>query len=304
MNKIAIIALALLFVIVFIHAATPAEKPNKLGKRGTCAKKCLKQLKADSDKAEVKTCFKKCWKTTSKKSQPAIVESDSMIGAGITLKATTSLNVRNGACTDKAIIRALSPGQTVTTTGWSGSACGYLWYGIHNPAFGYGYVAANFVEQVGGGSPSPAPTPSGTFNCGQAYINGRAIGEKNCVKIDGENVVDSIASVFNTMKSSAAQAGVTLRVNSGFRTQAEQQYVYNCYITKSCNNGNLAAAPGYSNHQNGIALDINIPNQNTYNWLSSNASRFGFVRTVGSETWHWEYRSGSRCNAFVQFSCS
>jgi hypothetical protein len=321
MNKVAIIALALLFVIVFIQATTPVavKKPiNKLGKKGVCAKKCFKQLLKDkSDKSEIKACFKKCWKNKKavkkvKKvvtEKPAETESDSMIAAGVTLKATSSLNVRNGACTNKAVIRTLSPGQTVTTTGWSGSDCGYLWYGIHSPAFGYGYVASNFVQQVGGGpSPAPAPTPSpapaGTFNCGQAYVSGRAIGEKRCVKIDNANVVDSTAGVFNSMKAAAAQAGVGLRINSGFRTQAEQQYFYNCYKTKSCNNGNLAAAPGYSNHQNGIALDINIPNQNTYNWLSRNASRFGFVRTVASETWHWEYRPGTRCNAIVQFSCN
>jgi len=317
-NKVAIFAFVLLFVIVFIQAAKPAvEKPiTKSGKRGVCAKKCLKQFflaKKDdlvNDKALIKACIKKCSSRNNKKNKkteesPVQSQSDSMIAAGVTLRATSSLNVRNGACTNKGIIRTLSPGETVKTTGWSGSDCGYLWYGIHG-SFGYGYVASNYVQQVNGPTPTPAPSPSpaGTHNCGQAYVNGRAVGEKRCVKIDGSNVVDSTAGVFNSMKNAAAQAGVTLRINSGFRTHAEQQYFYNCYKTKKCNNGNLAAAPGYSNHQNGIALDINIPNQNTYNWLSRNASRFGFVRTVPSETWHWEYRPGTRCNAFVSFSCN
>ncbi|KAL9644007.1 hypothetical protein ABK040_005475 [Willaertia magna] len=231
-------------------------------------------------------------------------DSSSMIGAGITLRATAALNVRNGACTNKGVIKTLNPGETVTTTGWQGSDCGYLWYGVQG-SFGYGYVASNYVQQVGGGGGNPTPAPAGgTHNCGQAYDNGRAIGEKRCVTIDGKNVVDSTAGYFNAMKNAAAQSGIHLQISSGFRTNAEQQYFYNCYKTKSCNNGNLAAAPGYSNHQNGIALDINVANGNVYNWLTRNASRFGFVRTVPSETWHWEYRPGSRCNAFVSYSCN
>jgi len=54
--------------------------------------------------------------------------------------------------------------------------------------------------------------------------------------------------------------------------------------------------PGKSNHGNGIAVDLNTGsrssgNLNTklYVWLLKNASKYGFVRTVGSEEWHFEY---------------
>jgi len=104
------------------------------------------------------------------------------------------------------------------------------------------------------------------------------------------------------MKAAAAQAGITLHVNSGFRTMAEQTHLYSCYQHKNCNNGNLAARPGTSNHQNGIAVDLNVPS-NIYNWLSKNARKFGFIRAVPSETWHWEYHPGKACNAIVRYSC-
>ena len=122
MNKLVIATVALLFVIAFIQATSPqlSEKPNK-PKRGACAKECFDQFKKDSDKDQVKSCITACWKKVtkkftamkkkSKKEAPVAkeqVESDSMIGGGVTLRATTAVNVRNGACTNKGIIRTLS----------------------------------------------------------------------------------------------------------------------------------------------------------------------------------------------------
>jgi len=53
----------------------------------------------------------------------------------------------------------------------------------------------------------------------------------------------------------------------------------------------FAATPGTSNHGWGIAVDINIPDQTsaTYQWLKTNARRYGFAETVEGEPWHWEY---------------
>ncbi len=63
-----------------------------------------------------------------------------------------------------------------------------------------------------------------------------------------------------------------------------------------------------SNHGLGIALDLNTncgkqnskSNEPTskclsspvYKWLRTNAINYGFIRTVESEPWHWEYRPG------------
>jgi len=108
---------------------------------------------------------------------------------------------------------------------------------------------------------------------------------------DSDNtMLVSTACAFDRMRNAAKAAGVTLTINSGFRTYARQQYFWHCYQTKSCNNGNIAAYPGTSNHGIGLALDINIPN---YAWMKAHAHSFGFVRTVRSETWHWEHRPGT-----------
>jgi hypothetical protein len=87
-------------------------------------------------------------------------------------------------------------------------------------------------------------------------------------------------------------------VVSGFRTQGEQQYLYGCSVHCDCNGCNLAARPGYSNHQSGYALDLNTEGGGVYTWLSRNAAHFGFARTVPSEDWHWEYMGGGAAGAW------
>ncbi len=112
------------------------------------------------------------------------------------------------------------------------------------------------------------------------------------VTVDGKPVERDTANAYWVMQQAAAAQGVSIRIVSGFRTQAQQQYLYNCYINGNCNNGNLAARPGYSNHQSGHALDLNTSSGGVYNWLAANAVAFGFKRTVSSEPWHWEWWGG------------
>jgi LAS superfamily LD-carboxypeptidase LdcB len=58
------------------------------------------------------------------------------------------------------------------------------------------------------------------------------------------------------------------------------------------------AAPGKSNHGSGIALDLStgsrisfskVLRNNAYEWLVKNSWKYGFVRAVNSEEWHFEY---------------
>ena len=112
------------------------------------------------------------------------------------------------------------------------------------------------------------------------------------VTVDGRPVERDTANAYYVMAQEASRAGVEIRVVSGFRTMAEQQYFYNCYTSCSCNSCNLAARPGYSNHQSGHALDLNTSSGSVLTWLNANAARFGFRRTVPSEPWHWEWWGG------------
>lgn len=132
----------------------------------------------------------------------------------------------------------------------------------------------------------------GLYDCTERSDNGYRQGSRfaiTVVKVDNKPVETNTANAYIAMQNAARNDGVNLRIVSGFRTMAEQQYLYNCYINGNCNNGNLAARPGYSNHQSGHALDLNTSDSGVSSWLNRKGAQFGFNRTVASEPWHWEW---------------
>ncbi len=113
-----------------------------------------------------------------------------------------------------------------------------------------------------------------------------------CVtEVDGKLVEYRTAEAYVRMKAAARRDGVYLQVVSGWRTMEQQRYLYNLYVS---GRGNLAARPGYSNHQSGLALDLNTSASGVASWLSRNAAAYGFRRTVPSENWHYERPAGSQ----------
>lgn len=136
--------------------------------------------------------------------------------------------------------------------------------------------------------------------CGNAYISGVNKGPQQCIVVGSKPVTARSYCALMALRAAMQAAGIPFVLNSAFRRMDEQQRLYNLYRT---GRGNLAAAPGYSNHQNGIAFDIN-QGPGVFRWMSRNASRYGFIRAVASEDWHWEWRPGQRCNAIVSYSCT
>lgn len=104
---------------------------------------------------------------------------------------------------------------------------------------------------------------------------------------DGEEMTTAAAKEFRAMDAAAHEAGLDLRVNSGYRTYAEQARLYDAYIH---GHGNLAAKPGTSTHGLGLSADIDVRDPRTLNWLRHHAAAYGFVNDVPSESWHWTYK--------------
>ncbi len=131
-----------------------------------------------------------------------------------------------------------------------------------------------------------------SFSCGMkgdtGYTSGKSFKIK-VVTVDGKHVEWKTANAYLRMAKAAAKSGVQIRVVSGFRTMAEQQHLYNCYTSCSCNSCNLAATPGYSNHQSGHAMDLNTSSPGVLSWLTKHGGSYGFKRTVPGESWHWEW---------------
>jgi len=146
---------------------------------------------------------------------------------------------------------------------------------------------------------------------------------------EGDHLVrEDVATAYVAMKAAAKKEGVDLKIGSAFRppfalngpvkTKAGKslnpttQFSIrksrkpdkneDFWLNASANSYNPAVAPpGSSNHGSGIALDLNtggypsypgnalVAGGRNYEWLAKNAHRFGFIRGVSSEAWHWEY---------------
>lgn len=142
----------------------------------------------------------------------------------------------------------------------------------------------------------PAPAGGSRFGAHAAWSGGQYLGQIDLVRIVGTNYEIehvSAASIdeFIALVRAAQAAGREVRLNSGFRTWAEQKHLHDGF-TRGLPGFNLASRPGNSNHQSGIAFDLDVkPGEGNLNyaWLKANATQFGFIRTVKSEPWHWEY---------------
>jgi hypothetical protein len=149
------------------------------------------------------------------------------------------------------------------------------------------------ARDIGQAGPSPRASEErdvGPTRRATGYRNGRPQ-QITLVNVgNGQWLNERAGRQFLKMKEAAQRDGVNLNAISGFRSMEEQQALYRAY---RAGRGNLAAAPGYSNHQSGIAMDIQTNGSRShpaYRWLRENAGGFGFRNTVASEPWHWEYR--------------
>jgi uncharacterized protein YraI len=67
------------------------------------------------------------------------------------LCASSNLNVRSGACTDKQILKTIPAGTAVTKIADAGSSCGYSWSKVSAGGV-TGFVATNFLGACSGSS--------------------------------------------------------------------------------------------------------------------------------------------------------
>jgi len=114
------------------------------------------------------------------------------------------------------------------------------------------------------------------------------VGAENSLKFVSKDIIDEYLELVRA----AEEDDVLLPLRSGFRTFPSQQFLFDGF-KKHLPGFNLAARPGFSNHQDGFAYDFQIGGFNgdpRYDWLKANGHKHGFVRTVNGEPWHWEFR--------------
>lgn len=132
---------------------------------------------------------------------------------------------------------------------------------------------------------------------------------------NGQMVDSRIYPYLQEMFDAARTEGVYPVVREGYRTAEEQQEILDDKIQNYINQGysqvkaertakEWVALPGTSEHQLGIAVDINADkskcsNEDVYGWLAENAYKYGFVlryplgkqKITGTsyEPWHYRY---------------
>jgi D-alanyl-D-alanine carboxypeptidase len=110
------------------------------------------------------------------------------------------------------------------------------------------------------------------------------------------------------MRAAAARESVELQVVSAFRSADYQLGLLRRKLERGQSIRQIlrvSAAPGYSEHHSGRALDLTSPgfkpleeefeHSAAYAWLSANAQRFGFRLSyprenqhgIAFEPWHW-----------------
>ncbi|MFK4084201.1 D-alanyl-D-alanine carboxypeptidase family protein [Kribbella sp. NPDC020789] len=137
-------------------------------------------------------------------------------------------------------------------------------------------------------SPKPKPKPTATRSPKQAEY--------------GEESINGLSPKLRARLKKAMVAaradGVTIRINSGRRSAAKQQRLFDAAIKKY---GSYREAtrwvlpPSKSAHVQGKAVDIKPAAAMT--WLDKNGWRFGICRRYDNEPWHFEALTspGTKC---------
>ena len=112
---------------------------------------------------------------------------------------------------------------------------------------------------------------------------------------------------FKKMYRAAAQEGLSLVINSGYRSYEMQEELCDTYRNLYGNNyvKKYVSSPGFSEHHTGLAFDIGSTSSNVfaesneYQWMLKNAHKYGFIQRFTkrgenitgfrSEPWHYRY---------------
>jgi muramidase (phage lysozyme) len=117
----------------------------------------------------------------------------------------------------------------------------------------------------------------------------------------GRFLAGSAADSFLKMRGAASAQGIDLGLTSAYRDSKKQAELYYGYIHHLPGYA-LAAPPGHSMHEKGLAIDV--AQGPDLDWMYKNAPKFGWkFKNIPGENWHFEYQGGGGITPQVaQFS--
>ncbi len=125
-----------------------------------------------------------------------------------------------------------------------------------------------------------------------------------------QKLIDYAYDAFKSWHTAALTEGIHLMINSSYRAYTDQERIYNNYRDTRGEKyaDTIAARPGHSEHQTGLAIDmVTLANPNQaefsesadYEWIINNAHLYGFilrypedktsVTGYSYESWHYRY---------------
>lgn len=113
-------------------------------------------------------------------------------------------------------------------------------------------------------------------------------------------------NAFNEMQADAQALGLNLYISSGFRSYSYQENLYNNYVAQDGKEeaDTYSARPGHSEHQTGLAFDLNTIDDSFANtaegkWVAENCQKYGLILRYPKgkeqetgyqyESWHLRY---------------
>jgi len=148
----------------------------------------------------------------------------------------------------------------------------------------------------------------------EIWVDGKVVGTEPYVIVQGKKVVKKYYEPLMQMIEAAKKDGVLVTLSEAYRVWDEQMFlrkkgnmdvVENGVVkhkkqpftvpeyetNSSMNYYPYTGRPGWTIHMRGAAFDFNVGwgRHKVYTWMVQNAAKFGFIRTIQSEVWHWEY---------------
>ena len=191
--------------------------------------------------------------------------------------------------------------------------------GMHSPAFAATETPTPTSTPTATVTPTPTPTPFDVNSATSVTVVVNKTRPLNPIKY--QPVLDKwlplavpAAKGYRALKKAmlAAKMG-TLCLNSGYRSYSTQKRTYDTDVARYGKKvaENLAAHPGYSEHQTGLAADVsttalgcriaNFGASKAAKWIAANAYKFGFIVRYPSgqtsytgyqyEPWHLRFVS-------------
>ena len=163
---------------------------------------------------------------------------------------------------------------------------------------------------------SPSPNQNSSFilvnkfyYLDEDYVPKKLEEIDNKYSASGKNLVNIAKISFESLAKKAKEEGFNIRAVSAYRSYSYQANLYNNYISQDGveNADKYSARPGFSEHQTGLAIDVdngvsdfnNFESTKEFSWMNENAHKYGFILRYPKykeyitgyiyEPWHYRY---------------